>query len=455
MKKIAGLLSLLTIISIMSACSKIEKSTVDYSYDTSSPETSITLQSESPMPDTSIDTSETTTETSSETTQTTTTKKKVTSTSKPTTTTTQTPVVKPPVSPSGYSPINYDVQKGVWISYIDAVIISSGKTEAQYRQTIALAFQNVKNIGVNTVYVHVRSHGDAYYNSNYFPKSIKTSKDFDQLKVMIEEAHKLGLSFHAWINPFRGPLSTNIDSIDNSYLIKQWYNDPVKKGKYISEINGTYYLNPGYPEVRQLIINGVAEIVSKYNVDAIHFDDYFYPTTASSFDTEAYSIYGGGKSLADWRRSNVDEVVSGVYRTVKSINSRVLFGVSPQGNNSNNYNSQYANVSKWSSNNGYIDYVIPQLYWGFEHSSAPFASKCIEWRNIVKNPNVKLVIGLAPYRIGESGQFDFVTDPNIISKQINYAKSLSGYGGVAFFRYEHLVGYKIAPDINNIKQALQ
>ena len=470
MKKITGLLILIFAVSMFSACSKIEKSNVNYSIGNPL-DTSNTIQSESPPPDPTVTTPDTSSSSKTDTSKTTsnsntsssTTKKPTTTksgtTTKPGTTTGGTTVTTPPVSSSRYNPINYSVQKGVWITYIENIIVSSGKTEAQYISTIDSAYSKIKATGCNTVYVQVRSHADAYYDSSYFAKNNRSSSSFDQLEVMVEEAHKYGLSIHAWINPMRGPSASAMESMPDTAVMKKWYNDPSKNGKYIVNYGGNYYFNPAYPEVRQLICNGISEIVSRYNVDGIHIDDYFYPSGASSsFDASAYSQYGSGKSLADWRRSNTDTMVSSMYRTIKNINSRIPFGISPAGNNSNNYNSLYANVSKWCSTSGYLDYVVPQIYWSFNHPSAGFKSKCAEWRGIVKNRNIKLVIGLATYKVG-TNEYDFLTDPYIMSKEINYAKTISGYGGVAFYRYDHICGGSIPSgvqkDMNNIKQALK
>lgn len=136
---------------------------------------------------------------------------------------------------------------------------------------------------------------------------------------------------------------------------------------------GIYY-NPGSEEARQLIVDGVKEIVANYNVDGIHFDDYFYPTTDASFDSGTYAAYqnsGGTLSLADWRRENVNILVRQTYAAIKSINPSVKFGISPQGNMSNNYNVQYSDVAKWISTSGYVDYICPQVYFGFQNQHQP------------------------------------------------------------------------------------
>lgn len=442
---------------IFSSCSKVNDKISDDCYETTP---SATIQSESPYTTPEITT---TTESETETTtQTTTSKKPVTTTAK---VTSKAPVTTPVYPPTGsYNALNYNVQKGVWISYLEAVLNCSGKSEAQFRASIAYAYRMSKENGINTVYVQVRSHGDAWYPSSIYPwsrrcSSGRTSPGYDPLLVMVEEAHKLGLSFHAWINPYRLDTPANMQALsvnpnDNS-VIKQWYNDPSKKGKYLVSYGDFYYLNPGYPEVRALIANGVSEIVSRYQVDGVHIDDYFYPSYASDdFDYSAFSS-SGASNRDEWRRSNIDASVRQMYSAVKSVNSRTLFGISPAGNVSNCVYALYANLPKWLSTTGYMDYVVPQIYWGFNNPVAPYTNKCNEWSAYVKNKNIKFVIGLATYKAVAKSENDFATDPYISSKQINFAKTLSNYGGVAFFRYDHLVSSVIDADRQNIRNALK
>lgn len=454
-------LSIIVISSILlTACTKVNDKLSDDCFETTP---SFTIQSESPtMPET------TTTE---ETTETTTSDTTVKPTKPKTTvhTTTKPPVTTQPAPVGSYNALNFDAQKGVWISYLEGVL-GSPKSKDQFRSQISAMYSNVKSLGINTVYVQVRSHGDAYYPSNYYPWSIRCSSSrsdpgYNPLEIMIEEAHNAGLSFHAWINPYRLETSANMQSLstnpnDNS-IIKQWYNDPSKKGKYLvayQEAPGKqefYYLNPAYPEVRSLIADGIKEIVRNYRVDGVHIDDYFYPSHApDSFDNSAFSSSGASDRGA-WRRSNIDASVREMYQAVKSINSRTLFGISPAGNVSNCVYALYADLPKWLSTTGYMDYVVPQIYWSFDHKTAPYVAKCNEWSALVKNKNIKLVIGLSPYKLLNPIYSDYFTDPYTISKQINHAKTLSNYGGVAFFRYDHLFWSNINADRENIKAALR
>ena len=189
--------------------------------------------------------------------------------------------------------------KGIWISYIELQNVDFS-TKESFTADITEMFDNCKNMGLNTVIVHVRSFGDAYYNSSFFPYShIMTGTQgqnpgFDPLEIMVETAHTIGLRFEAWINPYRVKLYNHPKelSVDN----------PAKNTALtISTDSGVFY-NPAMREVRDLVTNGVIEIIQNYNVDGIHFDDYFYPDTAVELDKKDYSAYNGNLSLDDWRR---------------------------------------------------------------------------------------------------------------------------------------------------------
>ncbi|MGN1113666.1 MAG: glycoside hydrolase family 10 protein [Oscillospiraceae bacterium] len=345
---------------------------------------------------------------------------------------------------NSFSPINFDEQKAVWISYIDLQPMLLGKTAEEFGENISNAFKKVKNLGCNTVYCHVRSFGDAYYKSNLFPFSkeitgnIGADPGFDPLEIMIEKAHGQGLSIHAWINPMRCETEENIKAMDDSYIIKQWYSDKEKYADYIvkPDSDNHYWLNPGVPEVRKLIADGVKEIVENYQVDGIHIDDYFYPTTDAKFDVQYYVESKVSESFDQWRKDNISKMVKSIYDSAKSADDRVLFGVSPQGNMENNYDFMYADVKKWCSEEGYLDYIVPQIYFGFDNSVKPFEKTAEEWSKAVTNKSVKLVIGLGIYKIGE--EEEFMNTEGIIGKQIENAKNLKNYGGVALYNYINL-----------------
>ncbi|MCD7889519.1 MAG: family 10 glycosylhydrolase [Oscillospiraceae bacterium] len=343
---------------------------------------------------------------------------------------------------SSYTALNYSTVKAVWFAYLDIDTMLAGATESEFTESISEAFAYVASLGCNTVYVHVRAFGDAYYYSSYYPftsaysGTIGDKPSYDPLEIMITEAHKLGLSFHAWVNPMRTTTKKNLEAMSSSYTLKQWYSSSSTNGTYLvyDSDTGYYWLSPAYSAVRELICAGIAEIVSNYDVDGIHIDDYFYPTTDESFDKLAFSV-SGSSNLAQWRRDTVSQLVKEIYSTVKSCNSSVLFGVSPQGNLDNNLNKLYADVELWCSTTGYLDYIVPQIYYGYS-GSLPFDTTAVQWENIVTSSSVKLICGIAAYKVGTTTEW---SSGSMLSKQTDYISSLSGYSGCAYYRYSSLV----------------
>lgn len=371
----------------------------------------------------------------------------VTTTPKTTVTTTQAAVEHTPseFGSRSYSAVNYSEVKGIWISYIELAALLQGQSKEGFRSNIAAVYENCADLGINTVYVHVRSHSDAYYRSELFPWSkyvtgtLGKDPGYDPLEVMISEAHKRGISFHAWINPLRACGCSDISSY-GSFPVYNFAKGDGMAGKYAVNVNGTYYLNPAYDEVTELIAAGAAEIVSNYDVDGLHIDDYFYPTTDASFDSAAYSA-SGYSSLSDFRFANCDRMVKELYSAVHSANSTAKFSVSTQGRIENNYNQLYADVRKWCTTPGYADIMIPQIYYGFENSAAPYQSTLDEWDALAKQGGIPLIAGLSVSKVGcedtwaGSGKYEWVNNSDIISRQAAAAKKCSSYGGIALYSY--------------------
>ena len=372
---------------------------------------------------------------------------------------------------NSYSALNFREQKGFWITYLEYGSILKNKSESSFRKSIGKYFDNISDLGFNTVYVQVRAFGDAYYNSDLYPSgeqfdgTIGTSNDFDALQVMIDCAHERGMSIHAWINPMRLMYTSQLEAIDDSYPIKKWYNSDKYNGTYIVKSGDRWYLNPAYSEVTDLIASGITEIASNYDVDGIQIDDYFYPTTDSSFDKSAYSASETDLSLSDWRIANVNRMVKKLYKAAHNANSTIIFGISPQGSVDNNYNQLYADVKTWCKSSGYCDYILPQVYFGFDNAALPYADVISLWSSMVKTSDVKLVIGLAAYKIGaedtyagKSGKNEWLDNDDIISRQMTLAESLDNYGGVAIYRYDSLfnpassVAAQVDKEIENIEK---
>ncbi len=345
-----------------------------------------------------------------------------------------------PVDYDTYTPLNYDKQYAMWFPSMDYKEILFNKSKEEFSKAVYERFSNAKEIGINTVYVHIRSHCDAYYNSRLFPRGefFSENSDFDPLEIMIENAHSLGLSFHAWINPMRVQKTEQLEKMSSEYKVKQWFDDTEKNGIYIVNSENLWYLNPAYSEVRSFISSGVFEIVENYKVDGIHIDDYFYPTVDENFDRPAFK-QSGEENLQNWRLKNTSLMVSQIYSTINAVNPEILFGISPQGNIDTNYNSQYADVKKWASQKGYCDYIVPQLYYGFKNSTCPYENTLNEWCNFTSS--AKLISGVCTYKIGLEDKWagdginEWITDNDITARQIEYAMKQENIDGIAVYSY--------------------
>lgn len=360
---------------------------------------------------------------------------------------------------NNYRALNYSEVKGMWISYIDLAGIMSG-SEGDFRSGISYIYDNCKSLGINTVYVHVRSHGDAYYSSDFFPRTKYLGGTYDPLDVMIEEAHARGLSFQAWINPLRGCAVSDIER-ESGYPMYSWAGGETR----LVQVGSYYYLNPAYSEVIELIADGAREITANYDVDGVHIDDYFYPTTDSYFDSAAFS-QSGLSSLSEFRLANCDKLVSSLYKAVKRGNSSAIFGVSCQGSIYNNYNYMYADVKKWCTESGYIDYIMPQIYYGFKNSAEPFEECVSTWNNLAYSGNIPLIVGITAAKLGledkwaGAGNQEWITDEDILKRQFLVSCEQPSYGGVGIYSYgavfnaDYSVQNQVDREIEALKSAM-
>lgn len=355
--------------------------------------------------------------------------------------------------------------RAMWISYIEfqAYLDSYKANKENFTTFIRQIYDKCVDNNMNAVIVHVRPFGDALYSSSYFPWSKYVSgkqgknPGFDPLTIMIEEAHKRNLKFHAWLNPYRVSFNTKYSELAANNPAVKWHNSDKEKRNVLA-YSGKLYYNPSKPQVRELIMNGVKEIVANYNVDGIHFDDYFYPSFSSSlvkksFDATEYNAYknkqkeSGKKymNIYDWRRGNVNQLVSGVYKAVKSIKPNVEFGISPAGNidNLKSNTSYYVDIDTWLKNPGYVDYIMPQIYWGFSHKTAAYDKVLDRWVKLNSAGIVDLHIGIGVYKVGmaKSSSYsdweEWQKDSSILADQIEYARKTKKVKGFAFFSYEY------------------
>ena len=358
--------------------------------------------------------------------------------------------------------INYEDMKAIWLSQFDLFSVytdgNNQRKEDDYKRLITFVLENVYNMGFNTIIVQVRPYADSFFPSDIFPPSRYVTADYsnnfeyDPIKVLIEEAKKYNLSVHAWLNPLRCMKTDEIELIDSKYAIKQWYLNNEYNGKYLVKVNDRFYLNPAYSETRKLICDGVREMIKNYSFDGIHMDDYFYPTTDAFFDFSAYKEYNENENtitLKQFRYNNLNLLVSSIYSTVKEYNPDILFGISPDANIETTTEKSYADVYTWCEKEGYIDYICPQVYYGFEHQTHPFDKIADKWSNIIKTDKVKLVIGLtlgkAYTKIDQwagSGKDEWKNNTDILKKSLLYTKEIKNCIGVSFFSYQYFYDAK-------------
>lgn len=350
--------------------------------------------------------------------------------------------------------------KAVWITYYELSGFTQDSTEQDFRKKINKTFKELKSNGFNRVTVQVRPFADAFYKSDYFPVSSYCFKEqgseliFDPLEIMVESAHKYKLSIEAWINPYRVSNSDDFSQLSKNNKAVEWQGTDN-----LIVCDSGIYFNPASDEVTKLISNGVREIAENYDVDSICFDDYFYPSTDESIDKSSYAAYKkskGDKSLADWRRENVNKMIQSVYSTVKSVDENITFGVSPASNAESNYNTLYADTQKWCTEKGYVDYICPQIYFGFQNENQPFMKTTKNW---VQMADCTLYVALPLYKAekedefaGDNGKNEFIDNNNIIARQVTYLSKLSDVKGYYVFSYSSL---KDNDETNNLYSAMQ
>ncbi len=374
-------------------------------------------------------------------------------------------IIMPIGSIKAYAAEGNDELHAVWISYLefndrlkDPVTGELGFTKKRFEAVVDEIFDQAVELNMNAVIVHVRPFGDAFYPSEYFPWSKYISgtqgKDpgFDPLEYMVEAAHKRGLEFHAWINPYRITSgTTDINTLSKDNRARKWMNSKSKEQqRRVLSYGGSLYYNPSDQWVQFYIRKGIEEIVQNYDVDGIHFDDYFYPTLGSnyakSFDYVEYEAYvtetkkDGKKplSIQDWRRENVNKLIKNVYKTIKSVNKDVVFGISPGG--FLDYllmdDRYYCDIETWLSKSGYVDYIAPQIYWSFSHSKFPFDKTLDRWIKLRKNKNVKIYVGIAVYKAGSNEDNEWKNDAMILKEQVEYGRKTGQVDGYFYFRHD-------------------
>jgi uncharacterized lipoprotein YddW (UPF0748 family) len=352
---------------------------------------------------------------------------------------------------------------GVWLSYFEISSIVKGKSEAEYRESVVSILENLKNARLNTVFYQVRCFSDALYKSEVFPTSryiVENEGDaleYDPFEIFIELSGEYDISVHAWVNPFRVSYSQDFSVLSDNNPAKVFYLNDEKTTNLLICDKGIFY-NPLSSESRKLIIAGVKELIENYRIKGVQFDDYFYPETEALNDSELYEAYknsGGELSIEEYRKESVSSLVSSVYSLIKSYDENISFGISPSANFKTN-NNVYADVVKWCQEDGFIDYIMPQIYFGFENETMPFKETVEMWLDMEYSDSVSFYVGLAPYKTGEldsnagSGQNEWVENSDILLLQYKYLSEKSEFKGFSLYSYSYCFGENLTD--NTIKE---
>ena len=347
---------------------------------------------------------------------------------------------------------------GIWFSFIEWKNLNAGKNEEDWNKTIDEIIKNLQSLKINNVYVHAISHSDAFYKSDLYPMSKIISKDgkpveYDPFRIFVDRLKEKGFKVHAWINPLRGMFDEDYKKISDSYQTKKWYNAKNKKDYYMKDKLKRYWLNPANEEVRNLIKKAVEEIITRYNnIDGIHIDDYFYPAGLSEAnvlegDEEYFKKKHNPKKLdiKKWRRENITELIKAFYETCSKHNK--VFGVSPQGNMNNNLNGMFFDQEDIIKK-GYLDYIMPQIYFGFNNENMNFCDCVKKWKKLIKNNKAKdrkidFYVGLAAYKCGmqddvyaKKGRHEWRDNNDILKRQVCFLNDIKNCEGFTFFSYE-------------------
>lgn len=365
--------------------------------------------------------------------------------------------------------------RGVWlatVSRLDWPPMASVNASSpairitQQQEALTGKLDKLKSLGINTIFFQVKPDGTALWPSKILPWSdmltgkIGEEPGYDPLQFMLDEAHKRGMKVHAWFNPYRVSVNTKPSTVTelNRTLSQNPASVFVLHRDWIRTAGDRFVLDPGIPEARSWITSIVAEVVARYPIDGVQFDDYFYAESSGSMlnDSETFKKQGQGfGSKADWRRHNTQLLIEQVSRTIKQLKPEVEFGVSPAGvwrNRSHDaagsdtrgaaaYDEAYADTRLWVQQ-GLLDYIAPQIYWPFARDAARYDVLAKWWADVVKPTNTRLYIGVALYKVGEpsKNEPDWTINGGVpeLKKQLDLNESLPQINGTILFRENYL-----------------
>ncbi|MFF3318450.1 glycoside hydrolase family 10 protein [Streptomyces sp. NPDC003035] len=351
--------------------------------------------------------------------------------------------------------------RGMWLATVANRDWPSrpGLTPAQQRTELLAHLDKAVERRLNTVILQVRPSADALWPSPHEPWSECLTgvqgrdPGWDPLGTAVAEAHARSLELHAWFNPYRVARHADPGRLSADHPAR-------RHPDWIVPYGGQLYYNPGLPEVRRFVQDAMLDAVRRYDIDGVHWDDYFYPypVDGEAFDDdEAYARYGGGfRDRASWRRNNIDLLVSETAARIKETAGRPRFGISPFGvwrnagtdpegsdtQSAQTYDDLYADTRKWIRE-GWIDYVIPQLYWNIGFAAADYAKLVPWWDETVRGTDVGLYIGEALYKCGDPAQPAAWQDPKELSRHLTLAARYPTVGGHCYFSAREVASDRI------------
>jgi uncharacterized lipoprotein YddW (UPF0748 family) len=343
-----------------------------------------------------------------------------------------------PVPPPGGATLLFPKKemRAVWIASVYGLDWPQGAyTMASQKQQYINYLEKFKALNINAIYFQVKGMGDAFYNSSYEPWSAAITgtrgvdPGYDVLKFMIDEAHARDIEFHAWMNPYR--IATRASAASSFPALHS-----AVKAEWVVDFPTIRIYNPALPEVRQRLVDIVKETITKYDVDGIHFDDYFYPEGETFTDQADYTKYGAGiATVQDFRRENVNKAIKGVYDAIVATKPGVIFSVSPAPEITKNFNTLYADVKKWNQE-GWVDVVIPQLYQEVGNLYNDFQLRLAEWTN--NSFRAALMVGHGFYKFGDPTMPAAFQSSGELQRQFDLTKLNTKVVGNAMYSAKYL-----------------
>ena len=351
-----------------------------------------------------------------------------------------------PVQQSG-SPV-----VAAWLTAVSLSDMLKGATEAAYRAAVHQELTWLCENGFTDVFVQVRSNGDAYYRSRVYPRAASWSQDFDPFQVFLEENQQVGLQVHAWINPYRCQTAGQMLKIPDTYPTRMW---AQVQAEPIVQVSGRWYLNPADAHAQALICTGAQELLDGYDIAGLHIDDYFYPTTEPELDAAAFAA-SRSEDLTAWRTEQVNTLVAALYAQAHAADR--IFSISPRGDPAASAQLLYADPETWCSQSGYCDWILPQLYYGFDNETCGFAEMLALWQGMVQTDGVRLIPGICTYKVRQAddwagtGRMEWLTEQEIPARQAA-AVLETGLNGVAVYSSASTRELD-APEMEALKQQL-